>query len=305
VPRKNRKAKSVRIKRKSAVSPKRIAVMAPPDLPQSIAPTNLSAQLAYQGIGNPPCTHPRQAISNCFPGLESDFRNVWRRIFVGIRLHEAENIVVAVEDDAPGNLRHLLNSVLLSVDGQQVVTQVVGPPQSSRPNEPFPEPERPVDTLERNAALEWSNALAHIVRKAGGKVRCRFEHPTGGKQFEQELEVRSFFDASPVDGKRVAPRAVISRELAEAGDLTQSLCSPWLDDYHECACYYWAASRPDYVNVEPGSDGTSIGHNWLDRERSPRKEYSLRDDDLHSKDDLFQRWEQLLKFQIRGKDSEE
>src|SRR5262249_9636119 len=44
------------------------------------------AQLAYRGRGNPPMSHPMSAISNCFPGLEFDFRNIWRRIFVGIVL---------------------------------------------------------------------------------------------------------------------------------------------------------------------------------------------------------------------------
>ena len=43
--------------------------------------------------------------------------------------------------------------------------------------------------------------------------------------------------------------AVIAREAVEPGELTQSLCSPWQNDYRECGCYYWAASRPDYVNV--------------------------------------------------------
>ena len=49
-----------------------------------IEPRNLSAQLSYRGRGNPPVSHPSSAISNCFPGLEFDFRAIWRRIFVGI-----------------------------------------------------------------------------------------------------------------------------------------------------------------------------------------------------------------------------
>ena len=62
-----------------------------------IDPKNLSAQLTYRAEGNPPGTLPSATISNCFPGLEFDFRNVWRRIFVGIVLHEADNLVVAIE----------------------------------------------------------------------------------------------------------------------------------------------------------------------------------------------------------------
>jgi hypothetical protein len=40
---------------------------------------------------------------------------------------------------------------------------------------------------------------------------------------------------------------VISPDAIEPGQLTQSLCSPWQWDFAECACYYWAASRPDIV----------------------------------------------------------
>ena len=43
---------------------------------QSIEAKNLTAQLQYRGAGNPPGMHPYSAISNCFPGLEMDFRNV-------------------------------------------------------------------------------------------------------------------------------------------------------------------------------------------------------------------------------------
>ena len=56
-----------------------------------IAPRNLAAQLSYRGRGNPPVAHPSSAISNCFPGLEFDFRAIWRRIFVGIVLSENNN----------------------------------------------------------------------------------------------------------------------------------------------------------------------------------------------------------------------
>ncbi len=48
-----------------------------------IDPANRTAQLQYRAAGNPPSTQPHSAISNCYPGLEFDFRNVWRRMFEG------------------------------------------------------------------------------------------------------------------------------------------------------------------------------------------------------------------------------
>ncbi len=31
------------------------------------------------------------------------------------------------------------------------------------------------------------------------------------------------------------------------GELTQSLCSPWMHDFRDCACTYWASNHPDIV----------------------------------------------------------
>ena len=97
----------------------------------------------------------------------------------------------------------------------------------------------------------------------------------------------------------------ISRELLAPGDLTQSLCSPWQNDYRECACYYWAASRPDYVNIEAGPDGLSRGQQWFTKDRSGPLEYlpdDREDSRLFSYEDLFGQWQQLLKFEIGGRD---
>ncbi|MFJ9840286.1 LodA/GoxA family CTQ-dependent oxidase [Kitasatospora sp. NPDC101155] len=98
--------------------------------------------------------------------------------------------------------------------------------------------------------------------------------------------------------------AVIDEQLVQPGDLTRSLCSPWQNDYRECACYYWAASRPDYVNVDVDEQGVSVGNHWLSVHREPR-EYVLdngRDTRLLTYDDLFREWQQHLRFIVGGRD---
>jgi hypothetical protein len=276
------------------------------DQRRRIDPKNLTAQLYYRAAGNSPGTLPDSAISNCYPGLEFDFRNVWKRILVGIELHEADNFVVKAE--AP--YQHLVGHRLLRVDGEAVVTQVSGPQRPNGPSVSLTTGQNPFGAV----ALEWSNALARVLHeKAGQKVVCELtaepsDQPRplpevdGGKTIEVELEVRRFFEPG---------QAVVTRELAEPGELTQSLCSPWQNDYRECACYYWAASRPDYVNVEPTAEGTSTGDNWMQKERAPAqmtpRHYILddrADSRLVSYDDLFQKWEEMLRFEIGGKDRE-
>jgi hypothetical protein len=265
----------------------------------TIDPKNLTAQLQYRAAGNPPSTSPAQAIANCFPGLEFDFRNLWRRILVGIVLHEADNLVVAVDPAAPAAVQGLLGQRLISVGGVPTVTVPMGPRSPGGPSVPLGDPP-PND----QANLEWTNALADAAIRPGTKVRCVFQSGgSTGPRTEIDLEVRALLDREVSGGSIVQQRAVVSSEAVEPGELTQSLCSPWQNDYRECGCYYWAASRPDYVNVDT-SGATSVGHNWLQKGRAAAtpKVYSTNMADLVTYEELFRDWANLLRFIIGGND---
>lgn len=273
--------------------------------PGPLTPRNLSAQLHYVAAGNPVSTRPLTSVSNCTPGLEFDMRAVWRRIFAGIELREWDNLVIRMDADAKvPRLRNLEGHRLLRVNGQQMMTQAIGPSPADV------EGQSVVLATAANpfgiAPLEWSNALAHILHThAGKKVKCDFTaKPVGLKQARWtgekgsyttvELEVRPFFEKNS---------AVISAALAKPGELTQGLCSPWQNDYRECSCYYWASARPDYVNVEASPSGASKGDNWMQKVRNG--EY-VADDYVDTRifhyDDLFYGWERVLKFEVAGRD---
>src|SRR5947209_15616074 len=89
-----------------------------------IHPRNKMAQLLYRATGNAASTLPSSAISNCFPGLEYDFKNFWRRAFVGIVLLEWDNYVLEAEDPQYSGL---VNRRLLKIDGRDIVKTVSGP----------------------------------------------------------------------------------------------------------------------------------------------------------------------------------
>ncbi len=280
---------------------------------KKIDPKNLSAQLHYRAAGNPPSTLPDSAISNCFPGLEFDFRNIWHHIFDGIELHEADNYVVRAQAEH----EKLVGRRLVRVAGQATMKQAIGPQAPGG---------RPVLLTSGSNpggawTMEWSNLLATVLHEhAGQKVRCEFtkdkaplpvwvsddpSNPEDPKVETEtvELTVRPLFAQSEALQNRLA---VIEEHMAEAGELTESLCSPWQNDYRECACYYWAASRPDYVNVEPNEQGLSQGNMWLAVHREP-KEYipdNGRDTRLVTYEDLFRDWQGKLKFIVGGKDSD-
>jgi len=114
------------------------------------------------------------------------------------------------------------------------------------------------------------------------------------------LEVRHIFERHQIDGSP-QPLAVLAEALAQPGELSQGLCSPWQNDYRECACYYWAASRPDYVNVVATDDGSSRGDNWMQRENTGTYVVDNRDfQSSLSYDDLFKSWETALRFVVKG-----
>jgi len=284
----------------------------PPKLTPRNLSANLSAQLHFAAAGNPVASRPVTSVGNCTPGLEVDFRAVWRRILAGIELREYDNLVIRMDPTATSKkLRDISGHRLLAIKGegmkvpQLMMTQAIGPSPADPANQAvvLATDANPFGIL----PLEWSNALAHILKtNTGRKVRCYFtKRPVWQQQVRWtgerdclvlELVVRPLFTPES---------AVISPELAHPGELTQGLCSPWQNDYRECSCYYWASARPDYVNVEPTPSGASKGDNWMQKRRTG--DY-VADDYVDQRilhyDDLFATWEKSLKFQIRGRDAE-
>ena len=245
-------------------------------------PQNLTAQFTYRARGNPPSTLPDSAVANCFPGLEFDLRNLWRKLIDGIELHEAgaggEHWVVGVTPGSAAEGTVAPFDHLISLDGVSVLQQIA-------PN--------------ATHSLEFSNAFASVVGKAasGQPVRCRFERRDSGQTSTFEIDLLL---VPPFESGTINPA------LADPGEMTQSLCSPWQADYRECGCFYWAASRPDYVNVDE-SEGVATGHSWMQTDRSPGADYvpdTLGDGPGEVQyRDLYRRWEQVLRFVIGGRDA--
>lgn len=277
-------------------------------------PTRRASELYHVAGGNPVNTRPVTSIGNCTPGLEVDFRFVWRRVFEGIVLREWDNLVMEVEHT---KYKHLVGHRLLRVaydraagSGTRERRSFLTFTQQIGPNPYDTSAQSVVLSFEANphglAPLEWSNLLAFMLHERAGKtVTCSFSAEPAqldmvpwnddDEHVEMELRVREFFEGDT---------AMISRALAQPGELTQGLCSPWQNDYRECSCYYWASARPDFVNVEGSPEGTSVGDNWLQKARTGSyvpDDYA--DERLVLYDDLFNDWEKWLRFAVHGKDA--
>ncbi|MBF4519398.1 hypothetical protein IRZ71_23900 [Flavobacterium sp. ANB] len=262
---------------------------------------NLTAQLHYRGTGNPIAVLPRTAISNCFPGLEFDFRNLWRRAFNGIVLIENNNYVLETDPE----FEYLKGHRLVAIERKPTMVQTFGPVFPDGDNVPLKTDANPNGV----SFMEWSNSMVHVLQKQGQEVKCHFtkeksveevvvdlkELDNKGKYIEVTLVVNKIFDGNS---------AAFSDTILQPGELTQGLCAPWQNDYRECSCYYWAASRPDFVNIVPDENGLSTGDLWMSKKRTG----SYIPDDwknsrLISYQDLFENWQGELNFIIEGKDA--
>lgn len=272
----------------------------------ALTPRNLTAQLHYEAAGNPISSRPVTSVANCCPGLEVDFRAIWRRMFEGLELREYDNLIVNADPAFAALKGHRLLRINLPDDPDHPIEpmNLIKGPSASDPDGYI------ILTSEENphglAPLEWSNALARLLNGYQGReIDCDISTEAEEAQVPWQKDPPNFktyrFKIRPFF---VPDTAVISQALAEAGELTQGLCSPWQNDYRECSCYYWASARPDYVNVEPGPKGLSLGDNWLQMKRTGQyvpDDYA--DSRLVFYDELFTEWEKWLRFQIKGRDA--
>ncbi|MBC9909174.1 hypothetical protein [Chitinophaga varians] len=278
----------------------------PPPPPNSVIhKDDYIAQLNYRSPGNPYSVIPRAAISNCFPGLESDFRNIWVNVFSGLVMSENDNYVISGKVQ-PGNV-DVSGHRLIGINKNPTMVPAEGPVFPNGDNVPL------ITAGNPNGAvfMEWSNLIASMGIKPGDTVQLQFTKEAATfpvlvtaadlktSQYPvYTAKMANFFASKDITGGEIDPH------LIDDGYLTRSLCSPWQNDYRECACYYWAATRPDYVNVEPGENGLSKGDMWLAKKRTGEYVPDNRvDTRLLSYNDLFQNWEGELNFIVKGNDA--
>jgi hypothetical protein len=207
-----------------------------------IFPRNLTARAAMQVTGNPDTTRLESAVGNCFPGLEFDHRNLDRRFFPGLIF------------EFTGTGVHLLSIDLNDPDlepGGALRKQLAG-----KTGEQLAQGSWFLDTITQgNKAISMSQDGADLDPMVAWRlVRClepgrisialqrRAQH--AGEHVPADLV--------SLDGHRrvfVGANGVISTAYGP-GELTQSLCSPWMHDFRDCACFYWASNHPDIVLAE-------------------------------------------------------
>jgi hypothetical protein len=240
---------------------------------EKIFPLNLTAKAAAVVTGNPVTTRLEGAVGNCFPGLEFDHRNLDRRFFPGLVFEFGDSTgapLVGVDttdpdldpstyeglpaDAPPPAVQNALEDALNGRDGEELgrgtwvlgtITQ--GKRTISVDNQAGITAWRLVRSLEPgpvSIVLRRTSGVAHKITLNGWRRRF------------------------------VSSKSGVISEAYQPGELTQSLCSPWMHDFRDCACTYWASNHPDIVLAEqvPGADPDPVWDetpiDWLRSDRA-------------------------------------
>jgi Ferritin-like len=259
-----------------------------------IIPHNLTAQAAFDVVGNPPSSRPESGVANCYPGLEYDHRNLDRRFFPGLVVEFLS------QEDATAPKARRQGAQVMSTNTSDVGLRQLG-----------------ADDGDRLAALRSGLNLLQASIDTGTAWFVESIDQGGGTLLLSDS------DGVPLDGLVVwrlvrslrpgpVTLVVAARDTAsegkplpdpvmlagwrrrytdaetgvidltyQPGELTQSLCSPWTHDFRDCSCTYWASNHPDLVTPpEPEEDRLAPSGGPADTEPVTARVNWLRDPEV-------------------------
>jgi hypothetical protein len=245
-----------------------------------IFPRNLTARAAAQIAGNPVTTRLESGVGNCFPGLEFDHRNLDRRFFPGLIINFGVLPPVLADVD-PGD-------PALAATTPHGVTDFSGAVS---------------DAMADLRVGTWRlTSIAQGDRTIDLTAIPNVGDPAQLWRLVRDLrpeKVTIVLTQAPPDPPAAAPPALVTKTLTHyrrryvdadtgvisgayrPGELTQSLCSPWMHDFRDCACDYWASNHPDIVLGEESfplksdlaaadADAATRPLDWLRADRASR-----------------------------------
>jgi hypothetical protein len=236
-----------------------------------IFPRNLTARAAYDVPGNPPATRPESGVANCYPGLEFDHRNLDRRFFPGLVVEYVS------QEDATSPSAARQGARVVAVDTDDVALSAPPAEYAHLTNALETALNRPVGALLKDGSpavfvltVEQRGRTITMVDSSGMPldglvvwllVRSLRPGPVTLTVGPREPAEGAHAPAAPVtlEGWRrryTDPESGVIDLSFQPGELSQSLCSPWMHDFRDCACTYWASNHPDIVFAEApaGSD---------------------------------------------------
>ena len=294
-----------------------------------IFPRNLTARADQIVRGNPANSRPESGVQNCFPGLEFDLRNIEQSFLRGLifEYHRADG------------------AMLVGVGPP--VTEVTPEESKGRPLYLWAmygrnQPEEDDPSLWGFRGLSGLDVWARVHDLMPGRVAVLLGPGPGfSNSVDSDTALRllqtAYNAVSPDDKTTISitvrrdsdniiqlvvvsqhrsdylnADGVISPDLFPPGELTKSLCAPWVYDFRDCVCFYWSSNKPDIVDSE---DGKQSFVNFLrqvkDRGPNPPQdvaEYVFKDGTLRRKlelsyEEMIEGWWEKLPIVLNDRES--
>ena len=253
-----------------------------------IFPRNLTARAAVQIVGNPVTTRLESGVGNCFPGLEFDHRNLDRRFFPGLIINfgvlppvvadidPSDPALGATTPDGVGNLSAAVTDAM--TDLRAGVWQLTSIAQGGRTIDltTIPNVQDPAQFWRLVRDLRPEQVTIVLTQVPPAATTPGQPGPPPSAPPAAATKTLTHFRRRYVEDDT----GVISAAY-RPGELTQSLCSPWMHDFRDCACDYWASNHPDIVLGEESfplasnlaaadPDAATRPLDWLRADRSSR-----------------------------------
>lgn len=244
--------------------------MSTPD-PKSVKvfPRNLTARAGTIIRGNPANSRPESGVQNCFPGLEFDLRNIEQIFLRGLAFeYHREDGAILVRAGGPVSCltpdeiksRPLY---LWAMYGRNRYEDDEPSLWGFRGQSGLDVWARVHDLLPGAVAILMGPVPGFSNTIGSGEARSLLEgaYSQIPVDYSEEVHVTVKRDASTKieyvvvaqhRSQYVDADGVISQQLFPPGELTKSLCAPWIYDFRDCWCFYWASNKPDVVDSEDG-----------------------------------------------------
>ena len=243
-----------------------------------IIPRNLTALAEYSVPGNPAISRPESGVEVSFPGLEIDQRALEQRFFPGLyfefqrpdgailadvqlRNNQLES-GLAKSDISPTRPIFLLGILCKTQPEEKKAKK----PQESQEPQFFSFHKlagsevglRIRDLLPGRVAIifgpSWETAQAGSpfnLRKRLNQLATAFKADKDADKFIVERDDNGQILYGIFSDDRTAylnQYGVIDPATFPPGDLTKTLCAPWIFDFRDCLCFYWASNKPDITD---------------------------------------------------------
>lgn len=254
------------------------------DFNNKIFPRNLTARAAHQVLGNPASSRTEDGVANCYPGLEMDMKNIDKFFFPGLytEFYREDGAIIIEVADGSGPYKAGLRpeDVHYEIKTNQpklYIWAIIGETGVKKTNNKVVNMTT-IDgyttqglTVYRYVASLLPGKVSLLVGPKTDRLNDKYkevleaQHAIGGSQIKRDQN--NEIEWAVFSGERAGylnEQGVLDPDVYEPGQLTQTLCAPWMYDFRDCSCFYWASNKPDVVT---SADGQYPYLNFLRKDR--------------------------------------